>query len=73
MIVSKPVLDIFNKAEFCMNFSLNIIVLCVFLFNTLTIANPDISSINGTSAFISLCFFASNTTQSLGKIQYRSI
>ena len=67
MIVSKPLLVISNIAEFCMNFYLSIIMLCVFLSGTLIIANPDISSINGTSTFIHFCSFGFNTICSFGK------
>ena len=68
MIVSKPLLIISNTAEFCTNFNLSIIVLCVFLSSTLIMANPDISSINGASTFINLCSFGFNTMHSFGKI-----
>ena len=68
MIVSKPLLIISNVTELCMNFNLSIIVLCVFLPSTLIIANPDISSINGASTFISFCSFGFNTTWSFEKI-----
>ena len=67
MIVSKPLLVISNIAEFCMNFNLSIIVLCVVLSSTLIIANPDILSINGASTFISFCSFGFNTISSFGK------
>ena len=68
MTVSKPLLVISNIAEFCTNFNLSIIVLCVFLSSTLIIANPDISSINGASTFTNLCSFGFNTVHSFGKI-----
>ena len=68
MTVSKPLLVISNVAEFCMNFNLNITVLCVALSSTFIIANPDISSVNGTSTFISFCSFGFNTICSLWKI-----
>ena len=68
MIVSKPLLVISNVAEFHRNFNLSIIVLCVFLSNTLIIANPDISSINCASNFTNLCSFGFNTRYSFGKI-----
>ena len=68
MSVSKPLLVISNIAENHTNFNLSIIVLCVFLSSTLIIANPDISSINGASTFINLCFFVFNIMHSFGKI-----
>ena len=68
MIVSKPVLVISSIAEFCTNFNLSIIVLCVFLSITLIIANPDISSINSAFTFSNLCFLDLNTIHSFGKI-----
>ena len=43
-------------------------MLCVFLSNTLIIANSDISCINGVSTFINFCFFGFNTMHSFGKI-----
>ena len=46
MIVSKPLFVISNVAKFHMNFYLSIIVLCMFLSNTLIIANPEISSMS---------------------------
>ena len=68
MIVSKPLLIISNVAEFCADFNLSIIVLCVFLPSTLIISNPDISSINEASTFINLCSFGCSTLHSFGKI-----
>ena len=55
MVVFKQLLDISNVAEFQMNYNLSIIVHCVFFSSTLTIAKPDISSINGASTFINFC------------------
>ena len=43
-----------SVAKFHVNFSLSIIVFCMFLSNTLIMANPDISSMNGDSTFINL-------------------
>ena len=68
MIVSKQLLVLSNVAEFCVNFNLSILVLCVFLSHSLIIANPDISSINGASTFINFCSFGFNTMHSFGKI-----
>ena len=48
--------------------NLSIIMLCVCLSSTFIIANPDISSINGASTFISSCSFGFNTIHSFGKI-----
>ena len=68
MIVSKPHLVISDVVEFHTSFNLGIIVLCVFLSNTLIIANPDISSIIGASTFINLCPLVFNTMHSFWKI-----
>ena len=68
MTVSKPLLVMSTVAEFHKKFNLSIILLCVFLSNTLIIADPDISSINGVSTFINLCPFGFNTMHSLGKL-----
>ena len=51
-----------------MNFYLSIIVLCVVLSSTLIIANPDMSSTNGSPTFIRFCSFCFNTMHSFGKI-----
>ena len=67
MIVSKLLSVMSNMSTFCVNFNLSIIVLCMFLFNTLIATNPEISSINGTSTFINLCSFHFNTIHSFGK------
>ena len=67
MIVSKPLLVINNVAKFYVNFNFIIIVLHVVLSSILTIASPDISSINGTSTFINFCSFHFNIIPSLGK------
>ena len=58
----------YNVAEFCMNFKLSIIVLCVVLSSTIIMANPDISSINGASTLIDFCTFGFNTIHSFGKL-----
>ena len=63
MIVSQPLLVVSNIAEFHMNSSLSIIVLCVVLSSTFIIANPDISSLNGASTFISFGSFGFCTIQ----------
>ena len=68
MIASKPVLVLSNVVYFCTNFNLNIIVIYVVLSSTLIIANPDISSMNGASTFISFCSFGFSTIHSFGKI-----
>ena len=68
MIVSKPLLVIPNVSEFHMNFNLSIMMLCVFLSSTLIMANPDISSINGASTFISFCSFGLTLYIPLGKL-----
>ena len=68
MIVSKPLLVISNVAQFCTNFNLGIIVLCLVLSSTLIIASPDILSINGASTFISFFSFGFNTIHSFEKI-----
>ena len=67
IIESKQLIALSNIAEFCTNFNLSIIVLCMFLSSILIIANPDISSINGASTFISHCSFDFNTLCSFGK------
>ena len=51
-----------------MNFSFNNLVLCVVLSNILTIASPDISSINGAFTLINFCSLGFNTMHSFGKI-----
>ena len=43
-------------------------MLCLFLFSTLIVANPEISSMNGASIFINLCFFGFNNILSFGKM-----
>ena len=68
MIVSKPLLVISNIAEFCTNFNLSIIVLCMVLSSNLIIASLDISYINGASTFISFYSFGFVTIHSFGKI-----
>ena len=68
MIVSKPLLVISSVAEFCMNFNLLIIVLCVVLSSILITASPDIFSINGTSTFINFYSLDFSTIHSFGKI-----
>ena len=68
MIVSKPLLVISKVAGFHMIFNLSIILLCVVLSGTLLIANPDMSSINDSSTFITFCSFGFNTMHSFGKI-----
>ena len=50
-----------NIAEFHMNFSFNNMVLCVVPSNILTIASPDISSINGAFTLINFSSFDFNT------------
>ena len=54
-------------AIFYINFSLSITLFCTFLSNILIMANPDTSSINGTSAFVNLCSLGFNTRHSFGK------
>ena len=54
-------------AKFHVNFSLSIFVFCTFLSNTLIMANPEISSMNGASTFINFCSFGFKTTHSLGR------
>ena len=73
MIVSRPLFIMSNVARFHVNFNLSTIVLCTFLSRILIIANPDISSINGTSTFINLCSFGFNTMHCLEKNQYGPI
>ena len=68
MIVSKPLFVIFNVTKFHVNLNLSIIVLCMLLSSTLIIANPEISSMNGASTYITLCFFGFNTIHSFGEI-----
>ena len=65
---STQLLVISNVAKFHTNFNMSIIVLCVFLYSTLIIANCDISSINSASTFINLYPFGFNTMHSFGKI-----
>ena len=67
MIVSRPLLVISSIAKFCVNFNFNIIVLFVVLSSILIIASPDISSMNGASAFINLCSLGFSTICSFGK------
>ena len=61
IIASELLFVMSNVAKFHMNFNFSIIMLCVFLSSTLTMANPKISSINGASTFINLCSFDFNT------------
>ena len=68
MIVSKPLFVISNVAKLCGNSNFSIIVFCMFLSNTLIIASPEISSINGASTFINFCSLVVNTMHSFGKI-----
>ena len=68
MIVSNPLLFIYSVAEFCMNFNLNIIVLCVVLSSIWIIDNPDISSINGASILINFCSLGFSTICAFEKI-----
>ena len=68
MTVSKLLFVMYSVARVCVNFNLNIIVSCAFLSDTLIMASPDISTINGASTFISFCSFGFNTMHSLGKI-----
>ena len=56
-MVSKPLLAMSNVAEFHVNFSFNDMVLCVFPFNILTIASPDILSMNGAFTLNTFCYF----------------
>ena len=68
MTVSKPLFVKYSIAEFHVNFSLSIIVFCTFLSNTFNMANPEISSMNGTSTCISFWSFGFNIIHFFGKI-----
>ena len=67
-MVSKPLLAMSNVAEFYVNFSFNNMALCVVPSNILTIASPNISSINGAFTLINFCSFGFNTMCSFGKM-----
>ena len=58
MMVSRTLLVISSLAKFHMNFGFNIII----------IASPDISSMNGASAFINFHSLGFHTIGSFGKI-----
>ena len=58
-----------NVAEFFVNFSFIISVLCMVLSNILIIASPDILSINGAPNLISFCSFGFKTVCSFGEIK----
>ena len=55
-------------AEFHMNFNFIISVICVTPSNILTIASPNILSINGASTVITFCYLGFRTLHSFGKI-----
>ena len=56
-----------NIAKFPVNFTFNIIVLCVSLSNIFTIAKPEISSTNGASTLINFYSFGFKIIFSFGK------
>ena len=68
MTVSKLLFVISSVATFHVNFNLSIIVFCTFLSNTLIMASPDISSMNGASTFIIFCSSGFNTMHSFRKL-----
>ena len=67
-MVSRPLLAMSNIATLCMNFNFSNIVLYVIPPNSLIIARPDISSINGAFTFIYFCSFGFSTICSFGKM-----
>ena len=67
MTVSKLLFVISNVARFHANFSLSIIVFYALLSCTLTITNPDISSMNGASTFNNFYSSGFNTIHSFEK------
>ena len=67
-MVSVPLSTISNIAVFHVNFSSINKVLWVPPSNILTIANPQISSINGAFTFINFCSLGFKITQSSGNM-----
>ena len=67
IMVSVPLFTISNTAIFHVNFSFISKVLWVPPSNILTIANPEISSINGALTFISFCSLGFKITHVLWK------
>ena len=57
-MVSRPLLDMSNVAEFHMNFSFSITVPQVTPSNILTMASPDISTMNGEYPLINFFLLA---------------
>ena len=67
-MVSKPLLAMPNIADFHVNFSFTNMVVCVVPPSILTIASPNISSINGAFTLINFCSFGFKTMHSFGKM-----
>ena len=67
-MVSVSLFTIFNTAVFHVNFSFINNVLWVPLSNILTIANPEILSVNGAFTFINFCSLGFKITRSSGKM-----
>ena len=67
-MVPKPLMAMSNVAVLCINFSFSNIELHVDPSNILTIASPDISSINGASTLINFHSFGFNAVHSFGKM-----
>ena len=57
-----------NIAVLHMKFSFSNIILCVVPSNILTIASPDISTINGAYSLINFCTFGFHMVHSFGKM-----
>ena len=71
-MASVPLFFMSSAALFCINFNFINRVLWVPLFNILTMANPEISSINGAFTFISFCLLAKIVEFSVNMV-YRSV
>ena len=67
-MVSVPLFTISNIASFHVNFNFTNKVLWVPQSNILTIASPEISSMNGAFIFISFCSLGFKITQLSGNI-----
>ena len=67
-MVLVPLFVMFNMALFHMNFNFNNRVLWVPLSNILTMARPEISSINGAFTFINFCSLGFKNKQFSGNI-----
>ena len=67
-MVSTPLLTMSDIAEFHLNFSFNKMVLFLVPSDILTIASPNILSINGAFTLIIFCSFGFNILHSFGKM-----